>query len=734
MALHQAIRVKVSTSTTGTGTFSLGAATSTAFQDFAAAAVPTGSTVDYSAFTATQFESGTGVYTDGSPDTLTRVTIYASSNAGAVVNFSSSPTVICTLLPVRLTELLDVDDFIAGSDTALVFTSNSGDVTPNNQMLGGSAAPASFALARFSNDSNEPRLFLGKSRGTSLGSYTIVQDGDDLGSIIWNAADGVSFEVAARIGAEVDGTPGANDMPSKLVFATTPDGQGSASTKWSIGASGILATENSGSGLIIGDTAFQTVEISNSQFTPRMEILGGTTAQTAMALVMYSNDTNGPNIVMGKSRSGTIGTNTVVQDGDGLGRIVWNAADGSSLQGAANIRANIDGTPGAGDVPTKITFATTANGLSNPTDRWVINSSGDLYSIGAAGNQNGILAGSGSSATGSRFTVETTGGSGTCINQFVSTDSAPAGFFRWDTSAGNRATSIHIARAYSETIGTMTIIPAGHDIGEINFLASDGSTFEACAYIRIVNDNLTVNSTRADPGALTESDDAPALTSIPGTIWFATTQGGSSGPTRRWAINSVGTLFPYSDNSYNLGKTDARPAETYLGPIVDCESIDTGATGPILSLFHNSSDPDAADLVGQIEVYGNDTTGAKTLYGELRCILDDPTNGTEDSSWVLAGIVNAVATDYLTATSTLITTPGSHLAASATAIPAGGTAGVGYRFSSTSNFGIFFGSGAPTLSAAQGSLYLRSDGSSGSTRAYINTNGTTGWTNITTAT
>lgn len=81
-----------------------------------------------------------------------------------------------------------------------------------------------------------------------------------------------------------------------------------------------------------------------------------------------------------------------------------------------------------------------------------------------------------------------------------------------------------------------------------------------------------------------------------------------------------------------------------------------------------------------------------------------------------------------------MTVPGNFIALSATAIPAGGAAGSGLRVSSVSNFGIFFGSGAPTLSAAQGSLYLRSDGSSTSTRIYVNTNGTTGWTNVTTAT
>lgn len=67
-----------------------------------------------------------------------------------------------------------------------------------------------------------------------------------------------------------------------------------------------------------------------------------------------------------------------------------------------------------------------------------------------------------------------------------------------------------------------------------------------------------------------------------------------------------------------------------------------------------------------------------------------------------------------------------------TAIPAGGTAGAGLKFSSTANFGVFFGSGAPTLSAAKGSFYLRSDGSGTTDRAYIATNSSGTWTALTT--
>lgn len=67
---------------------------------------------------------------------------------------------------------------------------------------------------------------------------------------------------------------------------------------------------------------------------------------------------------------------------------------------------------------------------------------------------------------------------------------------------------------------------------------------------------------------------------------------------------------------------------------------------------------------------------------------------------------------------------------SGTSFPAGGTAGAGYKFSSNSGLGMYFGSGAPTLSAAQGSLYLRTDGGA-NTRLYSNNNGTTGWSPMT---
>ena len=95
------------------------------------------------------------------------------------------------------------------------------------------------------------------------------------------------------------------------------------------------------------------------------------------------------------------------------------------------------------------------------------------------------------------------------------------------------------------------------------------------------------------------------------------------------------------------------------------------------------------------------------------------------------GAVTTTATLGADTSVTTVTATGNITADSGTAPVAGGTAA--FLATSTAGLGIYVGSGVPTVSAAKGSLYLRTDGSSTSTRAYINTDGATTWTNVTTA-
>jgi hypothetical protein len=119
------------------------------------------------------------------------------------------------------------------------------------QIEGTSFVTASASITRNSNDSHDGALVFAKSRGTSGGGVALVADDDDLGEISWQGADGVDMVRAARIRAEVDGTPGANDMPGRLVFSTTADGASSPTERMTITAAGFVcpdatSTDNQG--------------------------------------------------------------------------------------------------------------------------------------------------------------------------------------------------------------------------------------------------------------------------------------------------------------------------------------------------------------------------------------------------------------------------------------------------------------------------------------------------------
>lgn len=95
MAFVLADFVRETTTTTGTGTLSLAGAVS-GFRTFVAG-VGNGNTTHYSIIASDgNWETGTGTVTNGSPATLARTSISASSNSGSAINLpSGTHTVIC---------------------------------------------------------------------------------------------------------------------------------------------------------------------------------------------------------------------------------------------------------------------------------------------------------------------------------------------------------------------------------------------------------------------------------------------------------------------------------------------------------------------------------------------------------------------------------------------------------------------------------------------------------------
>jgi hypothetical protein len=144
----------------------------------------------------------------------------------------------------------------------------------------------------------------------------------------------------------------------------------------------------------------------------------------------------------------------------------------------------------------------------------------------------------------------------------------------------------------------------------------------------------------------------------------------------------------------------------------------------------------SGNVLSAINTTANITTTANISVGNV--LINGITTGTGNvtggnlrTTGQMSASGNVTGGNILS--SAVVSAVGNATILSATAVPAGGTTGAGYKMSSTTNLGIFFGSGAPTLSAAQGSLYLRTDGTTTNDRMYVNTNGTTTWTAVITA-
>lgn len=136
-------------------------------------------------------------------------------------------------------------------------------------------------------------------------------------------------------------------------------------------------------GVISGHTSLDSNWYSSSNTPQIIQVASVATGnRQGFASISY---TGAGGFSMFRANGGVIGTEGAVVNGDATGIITFAGYDGTT-SGAiptAFIQSNVDGIVGVGDMPGRLTFHTTADGASTPTERMRISNQGNV-GIGSA--------------------------------------------------------------------------------------------------------------------------------------------------------------------------------------------------------------------------------------------------------------------------------------------------------------------------------------------------------------
>jgi hypothetical protein len=229
---------------------------------------------------------------------------------------------------------------------------------------------------------------------------------------------GTAAEITVTNGDGVSGAPTLS-LPSALTFtgkivtggtfsaptlagptvtgvAAFPDGSASAPSITNTGDTntGIFFPAENEMGIATGGTRRLTVDSGHvyightasleaateagGNAEPFFQINSAVSGGISFGQFRWTADNGGTRLTLNKRRGASAGTHTVVQADDILGLIIFNGSDGTDFEPAASIRADVDGTPGDGDMPGRLVFGTSADGAATVTSRLILDSSGAL--------------------------------------------------------------------------------------------------------------------------------------------------------------------------------------------------------------------------------------------------------------------------------------------------------------------------------------------------------------------
>jgi hypothetical protein len=144
---------------------------------------------------------------------------------------------------------------------------------------------------RYSNDAVQPVLALRKARGSSS-VPAAVQSGDTISDLQFTAYDGAAFFTTASIQAQIDGTTGVGDLPTRLNFYTTPDGTTTIVERMRIDSAGnIINISTGGLGYGTGSGGAVTQTTSRTQGVTLNKTNGAITLVSAAGTTTWQSFT-----------------------------------------------------------------------------------------------------------------------------------------------------------------------------------------------------------------------------------------------------------------------------------------------------------------------------------------------------------------------------------------------------------------------------------------------------------
>ena len=611
----------------------------------------------------------TGAITSTSDLTIADKIIH-SGDTNTAIRFPAADTVS---VETDGSEALRVDS----SQRLLVGTSTARSpqgITPSLQIEGTNVHSSSISITRNSADNGSPVLIFNKSRGATVGSDVAVQNNDVLGIVSFAANDGTdSDSLAGRIVAEVDGTPGSNDIPGRLVFQTTADGAASPTERMRINSSGFVGINqntptcqlqvdagSSGSGTSTALELNHKGNDLNDAIKLNFARAGGDIGSIVLEKVNNNNTTD---FIFNTRASNTVSESMRITGAGNVG--IGTTSPQSILSAKVSASRQLDVIKDSGDdhlvlkstapdasynmrsielAGSDVSFSTGASSGTSYTERMRINSSGNV-GIGTTGVTNAKLAVNG------RCHVDTTltfGANSTLDGAVQATIYKPATNMLAFATAGNNE-RMRIDSSGNVGIGATTIAndsghaklaisgTSGNNAGILVFQDSsnneDGAIFSDNASLFIVadRDNTTASSNivfRVDGSSekmrINSSGNVGIGTSSP--TGFIHIEGSSNG-TETYGRFSTGSAN--GDQNLYIQSSSSRDhmalqVKTGAGANDDLSlnpsggNVGIGTTSPA-RLLHQHVSSSAANY----HSFTNDTTGSGSGNGLLLGINQD---------------------------------------------------------------------------------------------------------------